>query len=117
MITDKRLADLQSALTKSGSTHDIDDVLTNVMSGHAQLWETDTATVVTQIVQHPNYRSFNVWLAGGDLTGVLSLLEEGEEYAKANGCSTMEVTGRRGWKRILAPHGFHEEAVVLHKEL
>jgi hypothetical protein len=83
----------------------------------ARRLKTSHANVVTQIVQHPNYCSFNVWLAGGDLTGVLSLLEEGEEYAKANGCLTMEVTGQRGWKRILAPHGFHEEAVVLHKEL
>lgn len=117
MITPERLAHIQSALTKSGGYSDIDDVMADLYNGHAQLWETDTATVVTQIVQHPNFRVFNVWLAGGDMDGVISLLEEGERFAKANGCSYMEVTGRKGWKRILQPYGFVEDAVVLSKEL
>jgi len=100
-----RVRHLQSALTKSGDRDDIYDVLYDLASGHAQLWETTNATVVTQVADHSTYRCLNVWLAGGDLDEILSLLDQAEEWALSHGCDTIEVTGRRGWKRVLAPLG------------
>ena len=117
MISDKRLADLQGALTKSGNSHDIEDVLSEVLSGHAQFWETEHATVVTQVADHETYRALNIWLAGGDLHEIISLLKDAEVWATDHGCSVIEVTGRRGWKKVLAPYGFVERAVVLSKDL
>lgn len=117
MIDHRRLMQLQSALTKSGGRHDIENVIRNLENGHAQVWETEHSTVVTQVVDYDTYRSLNVWLAGGEMDDIIELLEEGEEWARMCGCSVLEVTGRRGWKRVLAPFGFREEAVVLTKDI
>jgi len=113
----ERIHHLQCALNKSGGKHKIEEVIYDIQRGHAQLWETDNATVVTQVSDYGDFLSLNVWLAGGRLDSVLGLLEAAEDFARDNGCSRIEVTGRRGWKRVLEDHGFAEESVTLTKDL
>ena len=117
MMQSHRIAQLQAALTKSGDRADIEEVLYDLERGHAQQWNTLNSTAITQIVDYKTYRSLNIWLAGGDLDEILDMLPDAEEFAKDHGCSLIEITGRRGWKRALRPFGFKEEAVVLTKEL
>ncbi len=41
-----------------------------------------------------------------------------EHYIKEHtACTIISVSGRRGWSRLLKGEGFHEESIVLHKEI
>lgn len=45
---------------------------------------------------------------------VLSTLEQ---HARDNGCSSMEISGRMGWLRVLDKHGYQPAYVTLSKEI
>lgn len=113
----ERLFHLKGALERSGNRADLEEVLEDIERGHAQLWETDNATVVTQVSDYGVFRCLNVWLAGGRLEEIIGLLDSAERFAKAHGCTKIEVNGRRGWKRALRDHGFKEESVILSKDI
>jgi hypothetical protein len=101
---------LQAALERSPGGFTIRDVLDRVAAGQAQLWPgRNSAAVSTRDVL------LNVWLAGGDMTELLQMLEQAEAHAKAQGMNGVSVVdGRRGWDRVLAPLGY-ERQVVLYK--
>ena len=55
-------------------------------------------------------------LAGDGMDEWLSLIEgKLEEIAKDNQCSGVELIGRKGWIRKLAPYGWKESSVILEK--
>lgn len=91
------------------------DVLYNLRSGHAQLWPGKECAVVTQCIRNPP--SLYVWLAGGNIGEIVSLIPGVAAWARAQGCEFASVDGRAGWKRILAPHGFVEHEGELRKAL
>ncbi len=47
----------------------------------------------------------------------LPLLGEIEDWARRSGCDEIEVFGRTGWRRALAPMGYAEDATILRKRL
>jgi hypothetical protein len=47
--------------------------------------------------------------------GWLHLIEKIEDYARAEGCSTVRVVGRKGWKRMLTD--YRARRVILEKEI
>lgn len=91
------------------------DLLLNLRSGHAQLWPGENAAFVTQCVTDPP--RLHVWLAGGDLRELLSMIPGMAAWGRAQGCEWATVDGRPGWKRILKPYGFVEHEGELWKEL
>lgn len=117
MISERQAVNIHKALSKGGNAYNIVDVQSRLESGHAQLWQEGDSTVVTEIVQYPNYRSFNVWLAAGNLDEIKALLPGAERYAQAHGCTQMELTGRPGWTKALSDEGFRQQSVVLVKDL
>jgi hypothetical protein len=34
-----------------------------------------------------------------------------------NGCDSMTIAGRSGWKRVLKSHDWHEQFVVLERDI
>lgn len=62
--------------------------------------------MVTQCVEESNGRCLHVWLAGGDLRDILKLKPGVEAWGRAQGCSHVTLSGRKGWRRVLAPLGF-----------
>lgn len=59
-----------------------------------------------------------IWLAGGTLEdGLAPVLHSAAREAKRLDCDAIEVEGRRGWERVLRPHGFEHKRTVLVKEL
>lgn len=74
--------------------------------GLAQLWVGEAAALVTQRVDGPDGPCLHVWLAGGDLTEILELKPGVEAWGRAQGCNRVTLSGRKGWRRVLAPHGF-----------
>jgi hypothetical protein len=48
---------------------------------------------------------------------ILDMQESAEIWGKAQGCSSMTIAGRQGWKRVLADYGYEQMFVTLGKEI
>jgi hypothetical protein len=92
-------------------------MLEGFLDGSYSLWTGQNSAAVTQIMRWDNRRVCILYLVGGDLTEILG---EGQEviatWAKANGCEAFVLFGRKGWERVLAPHGFTFSSIVMFKE-
>ena len=111
---------IQSALDKGGDTHDFKDIVDGVMSGHMQLWSGERGCAVTEILVYPNKKILHVFLAGGKMghgiDQIMDMHDDAVEFARLNGCKGMTVSGRAGWKKILASKGWRQQFVTLAKE-
>ena len=111
---------IQSALNKGGDTHDFKDVVDGIMSGNFQLWLGTNGCAVTEIVVYPNKKVLHVFLAGGDqgqgIEQITDMHDDAMAWGKQQGCEGMTVTGRRGWKKVLASKGWKEQFTTLLKE-
>lgn len=97
---------IEAALEYSCGTHDFEDVVKGVYSGTMQLWPTPKGCIVTEIVIYPKKKVLNVFLGGGELEQIMDMHIDVIEWAKAQGCSALTMTGRLGWKKPLAVHGW-----------
>lgn len=92
---------IEAALTYSGGSHTLDDVLRVVAEGNAQFWFADDAGLVTEIIDYPQRRTLRFWLAGGDLETLQKMEHDAIEWSKTWGCKACEIVGRRGWVKAL----------------
>lgn len=93
------------------------ELIEALKAGQAQIWPGDTAAVVTQVQDGPNGRFLHVWLAGGDMAGVLALRPGIEAWARAMGCKVMSINGRAGWAKVLRAAGYEIDGDELRKPL
>ncbi len=98
------------------------DLYRDVSAGDKQLWMVEgggkvTAAVVTQVYATLKGRICCVWAAAGGcgIAELKRVLEHIEQWASGIGCVTIEVRGRRGWKRALPE--FKESGVLLEKPI
>ena len=108
---------IEAALAYSGGTHTFEDVAAGIESGRMQLWPADDGCIVTEIQVFPRKLVLNFFLAGGDLARLLDMVADVEEWARGQGCTAAEMTGRKGWERVLAARGYRFSAVTIGKEL
>jgi hypothetical protein len=99
---------LEKALKLGGNTHTVEDVVEAIKTGGMQCWWNDRAMVVTEVVQYPRGRALNVFLAAGWLEDVMSLQPQIEDFGRNQGCQSMHMRGRKGWRRVLPKHGWSE---------
>jgi hypothetical protein len=95
---------LEAALRRGGSTHDwVRDVVPRLCDGRAQWHGTadGRGAIVTELLNYPNYRVVNYWLAAGDLRACLSLVPGIEAWARGENCVRAIGQGRPGFGRIL----------------
>lgn len=97
---------IEAALEYSGGTHDFDDIVEGLQKGVMQLWPTPRGCIITEIVIYPKKKVLNVFLGGGELDQIMEMHESVIEWAKAQGCKALTMTGRFGWKKPLAVHGW-----------
>jgi hypothetical protein len=97
---------IEAALEYTGGTHDIIDIYEGLYRGTMQLWPAKESCLVTEIINYPKKKVLNVFLGGGDLTEILSMHEDVISWAKEQGCTALNMTGRFGWKKPLAKHGW-----------
>jgi hypothetical protein len=97
-------------------------VKADLKSAKAQLWalvnerHAPTGIVVTRIENFHDARFGLVWIAAGKgIEHVPMMLEHIERWFKEKGCSRCELSGRKGWERVLPGYAF--KAVTLVKEL
>ena len=69
---------------------------------------------------YPNKKVLHVFLAGGDqghgIEQITDMHDDAVAFGKEQGCDGMTVTGRRGWKKVLASKGWTEQFTTLLKE-
>lgn len=100
--------------TKESFLHD-------AIGGKLQIWcvgSYDRVRLVlfTQIAVHPATRVLEViWACGAGMLETAGIAVDGslEHFAELQGCSRIDVIGRSGWEKILAPWGFVRTAVIL----
>ena len=85
---------------------DFIDIAEGLYKGTMQLWPADKGCIVTEIVVYPKKKALNVFLGGGELDQILDMHENVIEWAKAQGCECLMMTGRFGWKKPLEKHGW-----------
>jgi hypothetical protein len=100
---------IEAALQYSGGTHDFIDIAEGIYKGTMQLWPTPKGCIVTEIVVYPRKRMLNIFLGGGELQQILDMHEDVIGWAKAQGCTALTMTGRMGWKKPLAKHGWDQQ--------
>ena len=98
---------IEAALEYSGGTHDFSDIVEGISSGTMQLWPAPKGCIVTEIVIYPKKKVLNVFLGGGELEQIMDMHIDVINWAKAQGCSALTMTGRLGWKKPLALHGWN----------
>lgn len=97
-------------------THSLGDVARAIIDGEAQHWKGERSEVVTVIRKMPLMKVCQIWLAGGDMREIVDeMVPSIEVWAKENDCARVEVSGRKGWKRMLKD--YREPHVVLIKEI
>ena len=94
------------------------DILHDLLVGIENLWvdveEDETVPVgiiITQVSHYPRKSMLSIQYAAGDRLD--EWIDEGlqtmENWAVDNGCTGMEITGRRGWVRKLKLYDWEEE--------
>ena len=108
---------IESALAYSGGTHEYRDIVDGVLEGRMQLWAGDSGCAVTEISVYPKKKVLHVFLAAGDMDQIIDFQDSAIQFAKMNGCDSMTIAGRSGWKRVLDKHDWREQFVVLEREI
>ena len=108
---------IEAALAYSGGTHSFQDIVDGVISGRMQLWAGDSGCAVTEISVYPKKKVLHVFLAAGDMSQIIDFQDSAIQFPKMNGCDSMTIAGRSGWKRVLDKHDWHVQFVVLEREI
>jgi hypothetical protein len=98
-------------LDRFGARHDggsIQEVEREIEAGRAWFWPAERSAAVLQMA-----KECHVWLAGGDLGEMLHTLPQIEDWATAQDCDRMTIIGRRGWEKVLAPHGYRSAPMLV----
>jgi hypothetical protein len=108
---------LQKALEYGGASHRLDDVVSMLKAGKAQLWENEGGVIVTELDEYPLLKTVHFWLMAGQLHDVLALEHEIIPWAVENGCTKATGIGRPGWGRVAAKTGWRPWLPHFYKEL
>jgi hypothetical protein len=107
---------IDDALEYSGGTHTFEDVYDRILDGKLQLWPAERGCAVTEIVVYPKKKVLHVFLAGGEMDQIIDMIDSAVVWSKTQGCTSMTISGRHGWKRVLEKHGYKTVMTVLEKE-
>jgi hypothetical protein len=109
---------IEAALRHGHDTHKFDDIVAMVLTERVEMVHNATSFAVIELVVYPRCRVCHVFLAGGDLKGLLELYPGvAERYSSLKDCSYMSFTGRKGFLRALKDEGWHEAHVTMIKEI
>ena len=115
---------LRPAIERSNGRWSANDVLNEIESGRLQAWALIDGPLlygvgVTEIHQYPGCRVLTcLWLGGVEAHKWLDVLDKTvSEWAIGEGCTRMEIVGRKGWERLGARLGFAPSYVFFEKEL
>lgn len=115
----KYRSQIEAALSFADGSHTFEDVRDLVEAGRMQFWPGPSSAIVTEVIEYPQHRVLNFFLAGGNLSELEGMTPEILEWGKAKGCSKAVFAGRRGWERtFLTRTGWApSQLVVLEKQI
>jgi len=110
---------IDAGLVYTGGTHLFEDVAADIAAGRMQFWSSARSICITEILQSPRKKVFNVWLAAGDLGELRQMYPAVELWARQQGCTIATFTGRPGWTRtfLSAEEGWTQTLAVMTKDL
>ena len=108
---------IESALAYSGGTHTFDDVVEMVIAGKAQIWPAPRGVAITEIIEYPRKRVLHVFLAAGELDQLTDMIDSAREWGLTQGCTSMTMSGRMGWQRVLDKHGWKPVLVTMERPI
>lgn len=117
-MSDEQLIErIAVALELGGGTHSVQDVFDEVLAGRAQLWSTDDAVIITEVIDYPRKRVLRFWIAAGELEPVLALSRQIYPWAQQLGCECAQMTGRKGWTKALQSEEWAPTLVLYERAL
>lgn len=79
----------------------IEDAQREIEAGRAWFIPGENSAAVVQVT-----KDANLWLGGGELQEMLRRLPDVETWARSQSCDRTTLIGRKGWERVLKPHGY-----------
>jgi hypothetical protein len=119
-VWDKVKPLLQKALDYSDGKYGLEDVYRALSQREMQLWLVFDergeicAICITRVICYPREKRAAIVFASG--TGVMEWVHHNETiqaWAKSEGCASLEIYGRPGWEKVLAPYGYQKIHTVL----
>ena len=101
---------IESAMSYNGGTHTFDDLVSMVMTGRLRLWAFDQSVALTEIIEYPREKHYHVFIAGGKLSELTDAMDDLLSAAQQAGCSKITISGRKGFVKALAGHGWKEQS-------
>ena len=94
-----------------------ENIYTAIKNGEMQLWQCANLFIVTQIKTYPSgYKNAVILLCAGNNVDPVSviIIEQLSQWAKQLGCNSLDIYGRRGWKKKLPQFEEKETHFNLH---
>lgn len=117
------IAPMLSRIVGKDGREDLLDVAGGLLKGeYVGLIVVDDGSPVAVAVLQVNQCRFGkictiIYVAGNHLTGWLQFVDSICEWCKAQGCISVEGTGRAGWERLLKSRGFVRVSSTIRKTL
>lgn len=108
---------IEDALAYGGGTHNFDNIVEGVLTGHMQFWPGEESCAITEIIVFPKKKVLHVFLAGGSMDEIIAMNESAKIWGKAQGCVNMTIAGRKGWEKVLKSHGYKPVYTTLSLEI
>lgn len=109
---------IAAALEHAGDTHTLGDIADGIAQGRFILWPGTKSAVITEIIQYPQLKCLNYFLAGGNMEELKKMRPDIEMWAKHHGVTRVTLAGRKGWLRsFLKDEGYSEKWSVMAKDI
>ena len=114
---------LGKSLSTAHGRYTMKSILREIVNFEQHLWivfdddKKIIAALTTRFVNYPDKRLLAGQFLGGEkiMQWRDPMLETLERWAKDNNCDGVEMTGRKGFTKVLAPHGWTPEYTVFEK--
>ena len=107
---------IEAALEYANGTHLFEDIEEMLSRGVLQLWPTPKGCIITEIIAFPRKRVVNVFLGGGELEQIMEMHKDVIDWAKAQNCVALTMSGRFGWNKPLKAQGWQRQHASYVKE-
>lgn len=123
LILDETRATLGKSVDTAHGRYSMGHIVQEILNGDQHLWvvlDEDSKVIsalTTKFVSYPGKLLLAGQFLGGEkiMRWRALMLETLERWAIDNNCDGMEMTGRRGFERVLRPHGWTPEYTVFEK--
>jgi hypothetical protein len=88
-----------------------------VRANKAQFWTHGDGTILTELLEYPQFKACQYWVISGSLPDCLALDASISDWARGEGCAVATAAGRRGWGRVAAPYGWRPHMYTFTKDL